>query len=1208
MCVAQLRQQLVALKQDIAEARCGSDAKKLESAAVRAARHDAAVREAELCSQLSKAQAAVREQIEKASRARRLHEREKRGLQACADRLAAQLEQQQQQHAAELVERQRLDEAAAAAGEEDQRRQQRFLDAELARLAAESQAQATQLQQQYGQATAAQAAAVTEQLCEAQAHRQELWLRCHQLEEQLATAQAQAEQAQEAAKDALLAQQIVAAQASKQEAALVAALEAAQQQSAHMEAAAAAAQAAAAESGREMSQQCAQELRVMQSRLLSLLATKEGTIAALQCQLQDVQQALTGPHARGDPLEGLVAMTTSGWAAYYDVQEVESHFHVIIPPPECAVTSWLAGWQRLADEQGCCEASPPTPHDHQQRRGATSVLRTMSSSSLLGSGCLVRAYSTATMTSDSPSSAASRPASSRLEVPQPLLGGSCACGPFSRSAPAQPAVAQLSQGPPAPLQLHQAAGSFPPGVPTVLAPSVAAAVPASPFAAMAEAVEPVADWWPEEDDWMNYLPELDAGLPAQLSAVTIPPPECAVTSWLAGWQRLADEQGCCEASPPTPHDHQQRRGATSVLRTMSSSSLLGSGCLVRAYSTATMTSDSPSSAASRPASSRLEVPQPLLGGSCACGPFSRSAPAQPAVARLSLGPPAPLQLHQAAVSVPPAAAVVPASPFAAGGLAVPAAADWWPEEDDWMNYLPELDAGLSAQLSGLSPRTWELSLRAGLASDINELEMASGVSTTGHPGICSAARGGSRPETQHSLLTSCGALRQTSVVGILPSKTELLLAGWLGDMPEGTSPPTPHEHQQHKAVASLAGTMSSENLLPLGTSYGCSMARTGSMLRRVSWVNLNGSTNTPYGTFGASPGTSGRWEVLPALLDPALDSSPTLPCGKQPSQSPPAPSQRHKRPVIAPPGAPTVPASPKAAAAVPASPFATVSGAAEPVADWWPEEDDWMTPCEHLRAVHPQAMADQLQGLAHEIYEPKLAEGRMTGRHPGIYSAAHGVSRLEQPAAQHSLLTSRGALRQTSAVAIPPSKTELLLAGWLGDMPEGTSPPTPHEHQQHRAAASLAGTMSSENLLPLGTSYGCSMARTGSMLRRVSWVNLNGSTNTPYGTYGASPATRGRWEVLPALQDPGLDSSPILPCGELLSQSPPAPSQRHKRPVTAPPGAPTVPASPMAAAAVPASPFATVSGAVEPVADWWPEEDDWMNEPPGMDGGLSVSE
>ncbi|KAI3439106.1 hypothetical protein D9Q98_001515 [Chlorella vulgaris] len=112
-----------------------------------------------------------------------------------------------------------------------------------------------------------------------------------------------------------------------------------------------------------------------------------------------------------------------------------------------------------------------------------------------------------------------------------------------------------------------------------------------------------------------------------------------------------------------------------------------------------MTSDSPSAAASRPASSRLEVPQPLLGGSCAFGPLSRSAPAQPAVAQLSQGPPAPLQLHQAAVSVPPAAAAVPASPFAAGAPAVSAAADWWPEEDDWMNYLPELDAGLSAQLS-----------------------------------------------------------------------------------------------------------------------------------------------------------------------------------------------------------------------------------------------------------------------------------------------------------------------------------------------------------------------------------------------------------------------------------------------------------------------------------------------------------------------------
>ncbi|KAI3439104.1 hypothetical protein D9Q98_001513 [Chlorella vulgaris] len=253
-------------------------------------------------------------------------------------------------------------------------------------------------------------------------------------------------------------------------------------------------------------------------------------------------------------------------------------------------------------------------------------------------------------------------------------------------------------------------------------------------------------------------------------------------------------------------------------------------------------------------------------------------------------------------------------------------------------------------------------------------------------------------------------------------------------------------------------------------------------------------------------------------------------------------------------------------------------------------------------------MADQLQGLAHDIYEPKLAEGRMTGRHNGICSAAGGVSRPEQPAAQHSLLASRGALRQTSAVAIPPSRTELLLAGWLGDMPEGTSPPTPHEHQQHRAAASLAGTMSSDNLLPLGTSYGCSMAHTGSMLRRVSWVNLNGSANTPYGTYGASPATSGRWEVLPALQDPGLGSSPTLPCGEQLSQSPPAPSQQHKRPVTAPPGAPTVPASPMAAAAVPLSPFATVSGAAEPVADWWPEEDDWMSEPPAMDGSCSVSE
>jgi hypothetical protein len=158
----------------------------------------------------------------------------------------------------------------------------------------ESQAQAAQLQQQYRKATAAQVAAVTAQLCEAQAHGQELWLRCRQLEEQLATAQTQAEKAQATAKDALLAQQIAAAEASKQEAALVAALQAAQQQSAHLEAGVAAAQAAAAEGTREMSQQCAQELRVMHGRLLSLLATKDGTIAALQCQLQDVQQALAG--------------------------------------------------------------------------------------------------------------------------------------------------------------------------------------------------------------------------------------------------------------------------------------------------------------------------------------------------------------------------------------------------------------------------------------------------------------------------------------------------------------------------------------------------------------------------------------------------------------------------------------------------------------------------------------------------------------------------------------------------------------------------------------------------------------------------------------------------------------------------------------------------------------------------------------------------
>jgi hypothetical protein len=167
-----------------------------------------------------------------------------------------------------------------------------------------------------------------------------------------------------------------------------------------------------------------------------------------------------------------------------------------------------------------------------------------------------------------------------------------------------------------------------------------------------------------------------------------------------------------------------------------------------------------------------------------------------------------------------------------------------------------------------------------------------------------------------------------------------------------------------------------------------------------------------------------------------------------------------------------------------------------------------------------------------------MASEGPTTRHPGICSAARGVSRPEQPAAQHSLLTSRGAVRQTSTVGILPSRTELLHAGWLGDMPEGTSPPTPHENQQHRAAASLAGTMSSDNLLPLGTSYGCSMARTGSMLRRVSWVNLNGSANTPYGTYGASPATSGRWEVLPALQDPGLGSSPTLPCGEQLRCAP----------------------------------------------------------------------
>ena len=176
-------------------------------------------------------------------------------------------------------------------------------DAELARLAAELAAQAAALDRHYEAAAAAQAARLARLQQEVEAARAGLQRRYGQLERALACARAQAAEAQREAaqarreaEQAQQAQREAAAAAAEREAALGGEAEAARRRAAELEGQLAEAVASAVEQAQAQRRCGAEELQAVQQRLLGVLATKDGTIAALQAQLAEaaaqLQQAL----------------------------------------------------------------------------------------------------------------------------------------------------------------------------------------------------------------------------------------------------------------------------------------------------------------------------------------------------------------------------------------------------------------------------------------------------------------------------------------------------------------------------------------------------------------------------------------------------------------------------------------------------------------------------------------------------------------------------------------------------------------------------------------------------------------------------------------------------------------------------------------------------------------------------------------------------
>lgn len=309
-----------------------------EGAAIRAAVADSDARERELQSQLEKATSSLRDQIEKAAKARRQHERcvalqfnarlaawrvslaanhstttqpthprprtgtplsDKKVLQAKADELRALMEQRHQEHQDAL--------RAAAAAHAEELKTARLavaadarsvLEAQLSRLSAEASAQEGHLVEQHAHELAAARSEAMQQLAALQEELSQLRLRCSQLERQArqgadavarergragewqqAAAAAEA-RAQQAERDAAAARAELAA-AAKEAGSHAARL---QQLEREKEEAAVSA-TAASEAG-------AAELQAVQSRFLALLQKKDTTISALQGQLAELDAAL----------------------------------------------------------------------------------------------------------------------------------------------------------------------------------------------------------------------------------------------------------------------------------------------------------------------------------------------------------------------------------------------------------------------------------------------------------------------------------------------------------------------------------------------------------------------------------------------------------------------------------------------------------------------------------------------------------------------------------------------------------------------------------------------------------------------------------------------------------------------------------------------------------------------------------------------------
>ena len=244
--------------------------------------------------------------------------RERRGLQAKADELAAQLEAAHQRQA----EAQRAVAAEAAAQRAALVRdvtvrcvcgrtfggEACFLtrltppstpcqpqDAELAKLVAESEEQAATLEQQYQAALAVQATQAGHQQWQLEAARAALQHRCSELDRHLAASRrrlAEAEEGWSALRD-----EHAAALAAAQQAAA-----AAEQRCAAAEHRLAAATAEAEAQLQALRQRREAEAEELQQRLLGVVAAKDATIAALQHQLADTAEALQ--HAEAEAALG----------------------------------------------------------------------------------------------------------------------------------------------------------------------------------------------------------------------------------------------------------------------------------------------------------------------------------------------------------------------------------------------------------------------------------------------------------------------------------------------------------------------------------------------------------------------------------------------------------------------------------------------------------------------------------------------------------------------------------------------------------------------------------------------------------------------------------------------------------------------------------------------------------------------------------------